>query len=135
MDSLCARDWDAIEKIPHIHVQLIGQSSAGKFRPTLTADAFGRHACDSWNREDWTDRATVTRALAAFEGWHPQVRRIIAAADTCFIWALFDRDPLPNWSVGRATLLGDACHPMHPFMGQGAAMAIDYRRRFANARS
>jgi salicylate hydroxylase len=80
---------------------------------------------DSWNREDWTDRATVTRALAAFEGWHPQVRRIIAAADTCFIWALFDREPLPNWSVGRATLLGDACHPMHPFMGQGAAMAIE----------
>ena len=80
---------------------------------------------DEWNREDWTDRATVARALAAFEGWHPQIRRIIAAADTCFIWALFDRDPLPRWSVGRVTLLGDACHPMYPFMGQGAAMAIE----------
>jgi salicylate hydroxylase len=80
---------------------------------------------DDWNREDWTDHATLARALAAFEGWHPQVRRIIAAADTCFIWALFDRDPLPRWSVGRTTLLGDACHPMYPFMGQGAAMAIE----------
>jgi 2-polyprenyl-6-methoxyphenol hydroxylase-like FAD-dependent oxidoreductase len=80
---------------------------------------------DVWNREDWTDRATIERALAAFEGWHPQVRRIIAAAETCFIWALFDRDPLPRWSVGRATLLGDACHPMYPFMGQGAAQAIE----------
>ena len=80
---------------------------------------------DEWNREDWTDRATVARALAAFEGWHPQVRRIIAAADACFIWALFDRDPLPRWSVGRTTLLGDACHPMYPFMGQGAAQAIE----------
>ncbi|HZU90547.1 MAG TPA: FAD-dependent monooxygenase [Stellaceae bacterium] len=80
---------------------------------------------DSWNREDWTDRATVSRALAAFAGWHEQVRRIIAAADTCFIWALFDRDPLPRWSVGRVTLLGDACHPMYPFMGQGAAQAIE----------
>jgi salicylate hydroxylase len=80
---------------------------------------------DTWNREDWTDRATAARALAAFEGWHPQVRRIIAAADTCFIWALFDRDPLPHWSAGRTTLLGDACHPMYPFMGQGAAMAIE----------
>ena len=80
---------------------------------------------DSWNREDWTDRATVARALAAFEGWHPQVRRIIAAAETCFIWALFDRDPLPRWSVGRTTLLGDACHPMYPFMAQGAAQAIE----------
>jgi salicylate hydroxylase len=80
---------------------------------------------DSWNREDWTDRATIARARAAFEGWHPQIRRIIAAADTCFIWALFDRDPLPRWSLGRATLLGDACHPMYPFMGQGAAQAIE----------
>ena len=80
---------------------------------------------DSWNREDWTDRATVARALAAFEGWHPQVRRIIAAAETCFIWALFDRDPLPRWSAGRTTLLGDACHPMYPFMAQGAAQAIE----------
>src|SRR5438094_1273337 len=80
---------------------------------------------DEWNREDWTDRATVARALAAFEGWHEQVRTIIAAAETCFIWALFDRDPLPRWSVGRATLLGDACHPMYPFMGQGAAQAIE----------
>jgi salicylate hydroxylase len=80
---------------------------------------------DSWNREDWTDRATVGRALAAFAGWHAQVRTIIAAAETCFIWALFDRDPLPRWSVGRTTLLGDACHPMYPFMGQGAAMAIE----------
>jgi salicylate hydroxylase len=80
---------------------------------------------DEWNREDWTDRATVARALAAFEGWHPQVRRIISAADTCFIWALFDRDPLLRWSLGRTTLLGDACHPMYPFMGQGAAQAIE----------
>jgi salicylate hydroxylase len=80
---------------------------------------------DSWNREDWTDRATIERALAAFEGWHPQVRRIIGEADTCFIWALFDRDPLPRWSAGRVTLLGDACHPMYPFMAQGAAQAIE----------
>jgi salicylate hydroxylase len=80
---------------------------------------------DTWNREDWTDRATVARALAAFEGWHPQVRRIIEAADTCFVWALFDRDPLPRWSAGRITLLGDACHPMYPFMAQGAAQAIE----------
>jgi salicylate hydroxylase len=80
---------------------------------------------DTWNREDWTDRATIDRALAAFAGWHPQIGRIIAAAETCFIWALFDRDPLPRWSIGRVTLLGDACHPMYPFMGQGAAQAIE----------
>src|SRR3954468_21411880 len=80
---------------------------------------------DEWNREDWTDRATVVSALAVFEGWHPQVRRIIGAADECFIWALFDRDPLPRLSVGRITLLGDPCRPMYPFMGQGAAQSIE----------
>ena len=80
---------------------------------------------DTWNREDWTDRVTPDRALAAFAGWHSQIGRIIAAADKCFIWALFDRDPLARWSVGRTTLLGDACHPMYPFMGQGAAQAIE----------
>jgi salicylate hydroxylase len=80
---------------------------------------------DTWNREDWTDRATIARALAAFDGWHPQIGRIIAAADTCFVWALFDREPLSRWSIGRTTLLGDACHPMYPFMGQGAAQAIE----------
>jgi salicylate hydroxylase len=80
---------------------------------------------DTWNREDWTDRATIDRALAAFAGWHSQIVRIIGSAETCFIWALFDRDPLPRWSIGRTTLLGDACHPMYPFMGQGAAQAIE----------
>jgi salicylate hydroxylase len=80
---------------------------------------------DSWNREDWTDRATIERALAAFAGWHEQIQQIITRADTCFIWALFDRDPLPRWSVGRVTLLGDACHPMYPFMAQGAAQSIE----------
>jgi salicylate hydroxylase len=80
---------------------------------------------DTWNREDWTDRATIDRAQTAFAGWHKQIGRIIGAAETCFIWALFDRDPLPRWSIGRTTLLGDACHPMYPFMGQGAAQAIE----------
>ena len=80
---------------------------------------------DAWNREDWTDQATVERARGAFAGWHPEVLRIIGAADACFIWALFDRDPLARWSIGRVTLLGDACHPMYPFMAQGAAQAIE----------
>jgi 2-polyprenyl-6-methoxyphenol hydroxylase-like FAD-dependent oxidoreductase len=42
-----------------------------------------------------------------------------------FVWALFDRQPLERWTRGRATLLGDACHPMLPFMAQGAAQAIE----------
>jgi salicylate hydroxylase len=52
-------------------------------------------------------------------------RAIITAVDEMYIWALFDRPPLERWSVGRTTLLGDACHPMLPFMAQGAAQAIE----------
>jgi len=80
---------------------------------------------DSWTRESWTDRGEKADVLEAYAGWHPQVRTIIDAVDETFIWALFDRAPLSRWSVGRATLLGDACHAMLPFMAQGAGQAIE----------
>ena len=80
---------------------------------------------DTWTRESWTDRGEVADAVAAFAGWHPQVRAILGSVDSTFIWALFDRPPLPHWSAGRVTLLGDACHAMLPFMAQGAAQAME----------
>jgi salicylate hydroxylase len=80
---------------------------------------------DTWTREAWTDRGDLADALAAFDGWHPQVRAIMSSVDDTFVWALFDRPPLPRWSAGRVTLLGDACHAMVPFMAQGAAQAIE----------
>jgi 2-polyprenyl-6-methoxyphenol hydroxylase-like FAD-dependent oxidoreductase len=80
---------------------------------------------DTWTRESWTDRGEIADALAAFKGWHPQVRSLIEGVDETFVWALFDRAPLERWSAGRVTLLGDACHAMLPFMAQGAAQAIE----------
>lgn len=80
---------------------------------------------DTWTRESWTDRGDLANAVAAYEGWHPQIGSILGPVDETFIWALFDRAPLSCWSVGRVTLLGDACHPMLPFMAQGAAQAIE----------
>ena len=80
---------------------------------------------DSWTRESWTDPGDPADAIAAFAGWHPQLHAILGAVDDTFIWALFDRPPLPRWSEGRVTLLGDACHPMLPFMAQGAAQALE----------
>lgn len=80
---------------------------------------------DTWTKESWTDRGEVADVLAAYAGWHPTVRGILSAVDETFKWALFDRVPMERWSVGRVTLLGDACHPMLPFKAQGAAQAIE----------
>jgi salicylate hydroxylase len=80
---------------------------------------------DGWREEGWDEPGDKKKLLKAFEGWAEPVTKVIEAAESCHRWALFDRDPLPRWSEGRVTLLGDACHPMPPFQAQGAAMAIE----------
>ncbi|QXJ20976.1 FAD-dependent monooxygenase [Actinomadura graeca] len=75
--------------------------------------------------ESWTARATVGEFLREFEGWDPRLVDLIRAAETPGRWALLDRAPLPRWSRGPVTLLGDAAHPMFPFFAQGAAQAIE----------
>jgi salicylate hydroxylase len=80
---------------------------------------------ESWTRESWTDPGDPNQLRAAFAGWHPVVGAIIDVLDRPLKWALFDRPPLPRWSSGPVTLLGDACHPMLPYGAQGAAQAIE----------
>jgi salicylate hydroxylase len=80
---------------------------------------------DGWREESWSARGDRDEALTLFEGWVPQVRALIAGTEQVFKWALFDRPSLETWTRGRVTLLGDAAHPMLPFMGQGAAQSIE----------
>lgn len=80
-----------------------------------------------WEVESWTERGDYTELKTDFAGWHSDIQQLIdnAERDSLFKWALFDRPPMRQWSRGRVTLLGDACHPTLPFMAQGAAMAIE----------
>ena len=78
-----------------------------------------------WQGESWTEEGTREEALRDFAGWARPVTELIDKADAHFRWALFDRAPLTRWHDGAVALLGDACHPMLPFMAQGAAMAIE----------
>jgi salicylate hydroxylase len=78
-----------------------------------------------YTTESWTATATVEELLAEFDGWDGRLTDLIRAAGTPGRWALLDRAPLPRWSAGTVTLLGDAAHPMFPFFGQGAAQAIE----------
>jgi 6-hydroxynicotinate 3-monooxygenase len=75
--------------------------------------------------ESWSTKGDKDTLLAAFAGCHPQLRAILAAAPELRKWALFERDPLPSWGTNSVVLLGDACHPMMPYMAQGAASAIE----------
>ncbi|MFL2769701.1 MAG: FAD-dependent monooxygenase [Rhodospirillaceae bacterium] len=82
---------------------------------------------DGWDEEGWSIPATRKELLDEFGDWHPRIRALIEAApeNKVFKWALYDRDPLDQWTKGHVTLLGDAAHPMLPFMGMGAAMGIE----------
>ena len=75
--------------------------------------------------ESWSAKGDVRQLRAAFKGFDPRVENVLAACPDVHNWAIVDRDALPRWAERNVTLLGDACHPMTPYMAQGAAMAIE----------
>ena len=81
---------------------------------------------DSWETESWTEQGTMEDLLSRFEGWSPEFLSLLGRVEEpIFRWALYDREPLEQWGIGTTTLLGDACHPMLPFMAQGSCQAIE----------
>jgi salicylate hydroxylase/6-hydroxynicotinate 3-monooxygenase len=75
--------------------------------------------------ESWSAKGDLDTLRAAYAMFHPQVRAILAACPDVHKWALVERDPLPRWVEGNVALLGDACHPMTPYMAQGASTSIE----------
>ena len=81
---------------------------------------------DSWESESWTEQGTMEDLYSRFEGWSPDFLSLLGRVEEpVFRWALYDREPLEQWGLGTTTLLGDACHPMLPFMAQGSCQAIE----------
>ena len=76
-------------------------------------------------RESWSAKGDVHQLRAAYADFHEDVRAVLAACPDCHKWAILEREPLRRWSDGRVVLLGDACHPMTPYMAQGAATSIE----------
>ena len=81
---------------------------------------------DSWESESWTEQGTMEDLYLRFEGWSSDFLSLLGRVEEpVFRWALYDREPLEQWGIGTTTLLGDACHPMLPFMAQGSCQAIE----------
>jgi salicylate hydroxylase len=83
------------------------------------------HDTDEWTEESWIREADRAELMATYAGWHDNLLRLFECSDRYFKWGLFDREPLPRWTEGRVTLLGDSAHAMLPFLAQGAAMGIE----------
>jgi 2-polyprenyl-6-methoxyphenol hydroxylase-like FAD-dependent oxidoreductase len=95
--------------------------------PVKSGDAINIVAIvrDDWHEAGWSTPGYAEDLVPRFAGWNPLVPKLLALPDRWTKWALADRATPRRWGRGPVTLLGDAAHPMLPFMAQGAAMAIE----------
>ena len=86
---------------------------------------FAGHVTNQWVDESWAVASSVDELLAGYRGWNPALLAMLGEVTDCYKWGIRDRDPLPRWTKGAVTLLGDAAHPMMPTLAQGAAISLE----------
>ena len=88
-------------------------------------NVFGGHVSGQWVEESWSVPSSREDLIAAKAGWNEVLLEMFRHVEHVFKWGIYDRDPLPEWTRGRITLLGDAAHPTIPTLAQGANMAME----------
>ena len=90
-----------------------------------TLNIFAGHTAEHWVAESWSTPSSSDELVTAFAGWNPALVELLSGVGRVYKWGIFDRDPIPQWTRDRITLLGDAAHPTMPTLAQGANMAIE----------
>ena len=120
-------------EVPHLPVETTNRVGPGSHVVSYFVGREQRHFNlvyivpeADWDVESWNEPGDLGELRAHFTEWSPQLNAILDhVSEPIFRWALHDREPLERWSVGGISLMGDACHPMVPFMAQGACQAIE----------
>ena len=129
--KICYRSVIPVDAVPGAPVQegtWLGPHGAiviyGVRRGELI-NVVAHHDDDTYKHESWITECDRQEPIERYARWHESLKRLFSASQVWYKWALYDRDPIPQWTRGRVTVLGDAAHPMLPYLGQGACQAME----------